>query len=173
MLFLHGNVHQETVNRALRILVQLLSDSTLLQRFHEGDIFGDWVYGFETISPEMCKLLESSTSNFNPLKRTMHTPLPGATLLSQLLPNHSQSSQVYLLMVAILLGRTCNDIPFSANFDLETLDSIFQAGNSSQMVQQAKICPDAAYVLLAMIRVLIHQVCELVSQCHTIIIIVR
>jgi len=42
MLFLHGNVHQETVNCALRILVQLLSDSTLLQRFHEGDIFGGW-----------------------------------------------------------------------------------------------------------------------------------
>ena len=163
MLFLHGNVHQETVNHALQILVQLLSDSTLLQRFHEGDIFGDWVYGFETISHEMCKLLESSTSNFNPLNRTMHTPLPGATLLSQLLPNLSQSSQVYLLMVAILLGRTCNDILFSANFDLETLDSIFQAGNSLQM---AKICPDAAYVLLAVIRVLVHQVCELLLRCH-------
>ena len=61
MLFLHGSVHQETVNRALRILVQLLSDSTLLQRFHEGDIFGGWVYGFETISPEMCKLQSSQT----------------------------------------------------------------------------------------------------------------
>jgi len=170
MLFLHGNVHQETVNRALRILVQLLSDSTLLQRFHEGDIFGGWVYGFETISPEMCKLLESSTVNFNPLKRSVHTPLAGATLLSQLLPSHSQSSQVYLLMVAILLGRTCTDIPFSASFDLETLDSIFQLGNSSQMVQQAKICPDAAYVLLAMIRVLIHQVCQLlyVNSLHVL-----
>ena len=72
MLFLHGNVHQETVNRALRILVQLLSDSTLLQRFHEGDIFGGWVYGFER--------------------------------------------------------RTCTDIPFSASFDLETLDSHFPIG---------------------------------------------
>ena len=160
MLFLHGNVHQETVNRALRILVQLLSDSTLLQRFQEGDIFGDWVCGFETISPEMCKLLEKSTTNFNPLKRSMHTPLPGATLLSQLLPSHSQSSQVYLLMVAILLGRTCTNIPFSASFDLETLDSIFQLGYSSQMIQQAKIFPDAASVLLTMTRVLIHQVRE-------------
>ena len=62
------------------------------------------------------------TVNFYPLKRSMHTPLPGATLLSQLLPSHSQSSQVYLLMVAILHGRTCTDIPFSASFDLETLD---------------------------------------------------
>ena len=137
---------------------------------HEGDIFGGWVYGFETISPEICKLLESSTINFNPLKRSVHTPLAGATLLSQLLPSHSQSSQVYFLMVAILLGRTCTDIPFSASFDLETLDSIFQLGNSSQTVQQAKICPDAVYVLLAMIRVLIHQVCELlyVNSLHVL-----
>jgi len=73
-------------------------------------------------------------------------------------------------MVAILLARTCTDIPFPASFDLETLDSIFQLGNSSQMVQQAKICPDAAYVLLAMIRVLIHQVCELlcVNSLHVL-----
>jgi len=73
-------------------------------------------------------------------------------------------------MVSILLGRTCTDIPFSASFDLETLDSIFQLGNSSQMVQQTKICPGAAYVLLAMIRVLIHQVCELlcVNSLHVL-----
>jgi len=68
-----SNVHQETVNRALRILVQLLSNSTLFQRFHEGDIFGGWVYGFDT-SPEMCELLESSTVNFNPLRRSVHSP---------------------------------------------------------------------------------------------------
>ena len=157
MLFLHNNIHKETVNRALRILVQLLSDSTLLQKFHEGDIFGGWVHGFETISPEMSQLLETSTANFNPFKPSMHKPLPGAAVLSVLLPNHSHSSQVYLLMVAILLGRTCTDIPFSANFDLEALDLIFQVGSSSRM-EQAKICPDAAYVLLAMARALVHQV---------------
>jgi len=69
-----------------------------------------------------------------------------------------------------LLGRTCTDIPFSASFDLETLDSILQLGNSSQMVQQVQICPDAVYVLLAMIRVLIHQVCELlyVNSLHVL-----
>ena len=157
MLFLHSNIHKETVNRALRILVQLLSDATLLQKFHEGDIFGGWVHGFETISPEMSHLLETSTTNFNPFKPSMHKPLPGAAVLSVLLPNHSQSAQVFLLMVAILLGRTCTDIPFSANFDLEALDLIFQVGSSSRM-EQAKICPDAAYVLLAMARALVHQV---------------
>jgi len=38
------------------------------------------------------------------------------------------------------------------------------------MVQQAKICPDATYVLLAMIQVLIHQVCELlcVNSLHVL-----
>ena len=76
-------------------------------------------------------------------------------------------------MVAILLGRTCTDIPLSASFDLETLDSIFQLGNLSPMVQQAKICPDTAYVLLAMIRVLIHQVLELlyVNSLHVLSVV--
>jgi len=39
---------------------------------------------------------------------------------------------------------------------------IFRLGNLSQTVQLAKICPDATYVLLATIWVLIYQVCELV-----------
>jgi len=74
-------------------------------------------------------------------------------------------------MVAILLGRTCTNIPLSASFDLETLDSIFQLGYSSQMIKQAKIFPDAASVLLTMTRVLIHQDSSYVQQKKALVLI--
>ena len=37
MLFLHPHIHRETVNRAFRILVQLLSDQGLLSKFRDGE----------------------------------------------------------------------------------------------------------------------------------------
>lgn len=157
MLFLQANLHTETVVRALRMLVYLLCEPALKQKFRDGDIFGGWVHGFETISIEMTKLLNESP-NFSPLSASMKSPLPGAAVLSQLLPNHIHSSQVFLLMIAILLGRSGSDIPFSANFDLECFDSVFHISSMLQMGRPMTLCPDAVHVLLAMTRAILHQV---------------
>ena len=59
-------------------------------------------------------------------------------------------------MIALLLGKTGLNIPFSAPFDMETLDNVFQVGDSAAM-NSVRLCPDAAFVLLAMARVLLHQ----------------
>ena len=112
---------------------------------------------------EMSELLDSSTDMFRPLRAGSQLPLPGAAVLSILLPNHLQSPQVFLLVFAILLGNSGNDIPFSASFDLEALDSIFHVGSLLQSGQQVRLCPDAAYILLAMTRVLLHQVCPVTN----------
>ena len=60
-------------------------------------------------------------------------------------------------MIALLLGKTGISIPFSASFNMETLDNVFQVGDSAAM-NSVRLCPDAAFVLLAMARVLLHQV---------------
>ena len=154
MVFLQADIHLDTVIKALRILVHLLCDRTLFQKFHDGEIFGAWVHGFESISVEMSGLLTTSTS-FNPLRGTQtQMPLPGAAVLAQYLPHHLQSPQVFLLMIAILLGRPATEIPFSAKFDMETMDTIFQISNSAHL-SKIKLCADAAFVLLAMVRVLL------------------
>ena len=160
MLFLQPSLHTDTVSRALRILVLLLSsDRRLLARFQEGDIFGQWVKGFERLTPEMLSMLETSVTQLNPLKSSQSQfPLPGTAILSHLLPHHLHSAQVFLLLVAFLLGCGVQDIPFSAPFDMETLDNIFDIGNPARMAT-TQICPDAAFILLAMARVMLHQVC--------------
>ena len=157
LLFLQPNIHSDTITRALRILIQLLSVEKLQQKFHEGDIFGSWVKGFEKLPMEMRNMLETSVTQVNPLKLNAQFPLPGIAVLSHLLPHHLHSPQVYLLMVAFLLGKTGLDIPFSASFNMETLDNMFQIGNTAGMAN-VRLCPDAAFVLLAMGRVLLHQV---------------
>ena len=157
LLFLHANTHTDTVSRALRLLVQLLSIERLQQRFHEGEIFGPWVKGFENLPPDISTLLETSMTQVNPLKPQSQFPLPGAPILSRLLPHHLHSPQVFLLMIAFLLGKTGLSIPFSASFTMETLDNVFQVGDTVIMTN-VRLCPDAAFVLLAMARVLLHQV---------------
>lgn len=157
LLFLHRNTHTETVTHALRILIQLLSIEKLQQKFHEGEIFGSWVKGFENLPPELSTLLETTITQFNPLKPHSQFPLPGVAILSHVLPHHLHSPQVFLLMIAFLLGKTGLDIPFSATFDMETLDNAFQVG-SSVAITSVRLCPDAAFVLLAMARVMLHQV---------------
>lgn len=126
-----------------------------------------WVQGFESISREMTDLISNAVPHFNPLRlqgggassvSTTTTTLQGTQLLCQLLPHH-QSPQVYLLLVAVLLGRPAIDIPFSARFDLESLDAIFQTGSGlQQSLGSVRLCADAAFVLLAMARAIVHKV---------------
>ena len=162
MLFMQAAIHIDTVVRALRILVQLLHDTFLSSKFHEGEIFGGWVVGFGGVSDEMTKMIKDATTHFSPLielqKSNPQLPLSGAAVLANLLPHHANSAQVYLLMVAVLLGRTCMDIPFSASFDMETLDQVFSISNAEQWSHHTKITGEAAYVLLAVTRTLLHQV---------------
>lgn len=157
LLFLHKNTHTDTVTRALRMLIQLLTLEKIQQKFHDGDISGPWLRGFEMLPPEMTTLLETSVTQINPLKPHSQFPLPGVAILSQLLPNHFQSSQVFLLLIAFLLGKSGLTIPYSATFNMETLDNVFQVGNTAVM-STVRLCPDAAFVLLAMARVLLHKV---------------
>ena len=158
MLFMDASIHAETVSRAVRILIQLLTDPTLRVKFHEGDIFGGWVQGFDSISSDMSRLLSRSVSHFNPLKPSTNSQLSGASVMSYILPHHAHVSHLFLLLVASLLGKSSTDIPFSSRFNTETLEDLFSIGDTTNMAHHFKIFTDAAYVLLALTRSLLHQV---------------
>ena len=158
MLFMDASIHAETVSRAVRILIQLLTDPTLRVKFHEGDIFGGWVQGFDSISSDMSRLLSTSVSHFNPLKPHTNSQLSGASVMTYILPHHAHVSHLFLLLVASLLGKSSTDIPYSSQFNTETLEDLFSIGDTTNMAQHFKIFTDAAYVLLALTRSLLHQV---------------
>ena len=153
-----ASIHAETVSRAVRILIQLLTDPTLRLKFHDGEIFGGWVQGFDSISTNMSRLLSTSVPNFNPLRPSTNSQLAGASVLTYLLPHHAHLSHLFLLLVANLLGKASTDIPYSSQFNTETLEDLFSIGDTTNMAQQYKIFTDAAYVLLALTRSLLHQV---------------
>ena len=64
---------------------------------------------------------------------------------------------MYLLVIALLLGKPVSDVPNNAPFDLESLDSVFQM-SSMEHKGKMNICMDAVYILLTITRVLLHPV---------------
>ncbi len=119
--------------------------------------------GFDTISMEMTNLVVKSLTYLNPFQTPPTQQIPGPTILSHLLPNHSDLSQIYLLLSANMLGRQCTDIPFNARFDMETLEEVFSIGDQGVMAEY-RVSGDAAYILLAVARALLHKVSHGVSS---------
>lgn len=78
-------------------------------------------------------------------------------MLSHLLPRHSGLSQIYLLLSANMLGRQCTDIPYTARFDMETLEEVFNIGDQGVMAEYC-VSGDAACILLTVARTLLHKV---------------
>ena len=113
----------------------------------------------------LCTIIMLMSITITSLSHTPSFILSGTNVLAHILPHHANLSQVYLLMVTNLLGKTCIDIPYSAQFDTETLEELFHIVDTSSMAQQFKISGDAAHVLLAITRSLLHQVLECVTVC--------
>ncbi|XP_019848853.1 PREDICTED: WD repeat and FYVE domain-containing protein 3-like isoform X2 [Amphimedon queenslandica] len=160
LLFLQPQVHRENVIKLLRMLVLiLLSDSKLRKNFTNGDIFGGWLHGMRTVLPdysdEIHKIILFSLS---PDTRP-EVSIPGPIILSRLLPYHLSSPQTFLLIIGLLLGTPVTEIPYTAPLTIDSLSSIFDISHNSKSTQRAnsRLYPDAVFVLLAMIRLLLHE----------------
>lgn len=159
------------MNRALRILVNVLADPTLLAKFREGNLGCKWLkeargFVFELV-PQMNQHYQQQFNNllspggiqaWKNLKD--FCSMPGFYLLSNLLPRHKESSQIYLLLIALLLRKPVSDVPISQLFNLESLDSVFQLSNMDHRHKlKIDVCMDAVNILLTITRILLHPVC--------------
>ena len=112
--------------------------------------------GFDNISKEMTSLVVNSLTYLHPFQPPTQQ-IPGPTILSHLLPHHSNLPQIYLLLSASMLGQPCTGIPFNARFDMETLEEVFSVGNQRLMASY-RVSAESACVLLAVARALLHKV---------------
>ena len=151
VLFLQPHLHIDTVTKALRLLCQLLRDHTIMQKFMAGELFGGWLHGMESLCPDMCVKFERS--KFNPLRASNSTLLPGIPLLTQFLPKHPKCSRALLILFALMLGTPSTDVPPSGTVDVETMDTIF-----SLKATRGPVCYDAAFILLAVVKDMLHNV---------------
>ena len=109
-------------------------------------------------------LMSPKGSHFQSLKAIteMTNDIPGFHLLSFFLPQHSESPQAFLLLIALLLGQPISDVPYGAPFNSDVLMGLFESSKSRVKTLKKKsqkfLNLDAVRVLLCLLRYLLHQV---------------
>ncbi|PIK52860.1 putative WD repeat and FYVE domain-containing protein 3 [Apostichopus japonicus] len=82
--------------------------------------------------------------------------LPGFTMLQWLLRQHTDVPEVYLMMLALTLGKSVNDIPPNFELDLDSLWKFLFEGSSPHDLK-INLLADAAITILALIREILNQ----------------
>ncbi|CAH1794598.1 unnamed protein product [Owenia fusiformis] len=169
LLFLQGHLHRSTVVLSMRLLVTMLSHSTSLQRFREGTHGGGWLNDTEAVLKSsygivvgfnMSSSNNKSQQNHEINQDTSH--IPGFTSLQWLLPKHSDIHELYFLLMALLLGQPVKRLPECEQFDLDSVWTFIFGVPASQSGakkanNRAELCPEAAFVILSMIRYMLNQ----------------
>jgi hypothetical protein len=177
LLFLQPHIHRETVARGLRVLVHILSIPYMYNKFKEGDLAGSWLEGAEEflvdlsvgstntdVSTRFYTLMSPKSGHFQHVKNIaeMTNEMKGFQLLSFLLPHHTQASQSFIYIVALLLGQPILEISYGTEFNSENLMKMLEmtksVEKSSTMKKGRKALKfEAVHVLLSFLRHLLHD----------------
>eukprot|EP01137_Pigoraptor_chileana_P012305 Opistho-2@64548 len=79
--------------------------------------------------------------------KTLH----GFRVLCEVLPAHSSSDQLYMLMIALALGNNASEVSFGAQFDWNGVQQFFATRVNPEQ-QVPLYCSDAVMVMVAMVR---------------------
>ncbi|XP_030628686.1 WD repeat- and FYVE domain-containing protein 4 [Chanos chanos] len=149
LLFMQGRNHPSTVLLALRLLTHFLSNQNILSKFREGVSPGTLIEKMEEPSIITDQLKGASWSY-----ECMSGVCPGFDVLQRLLVHHVKIPQIYSILAALLLGDTGFETP-ADQVDLdEVLQSIIDSSSNKKQVQ---LCPDAACVLLELVKFIINK----------------
>ncbi|CAL1540511.1 unnamed protein product, partial [Lymnaea stagnalis] len=168
MLFMQSHLHPTTVVLALRILLVMFRNSENIKKFREGSYGGGWMGGTEIVlKNQMSVMLGFNVGAHNPQEdREINHEVcrvPGFQALQWLLSRHNIVPDVYFLLMALLLGQ--QNRPLATDGQTLNVDAvwtvIFGVPASKPMHilsrETVDLCPDAALVLLAMIRYMINE----------------
>ncbi|XP_061175428.1 WD repeat and FYVE domain-containing protein 3-like isoform X2 [Saccostrea echinata] len=168
LLFVQPHVHHSTVITALRVLLTILQNPASLLKFREGTPGGGWLSNTEPVLKQHVGVmlgLNISTKNTGQ-KRELNQEVckvPGFTALQWLLPKHSNIPEVYFLMMALLLGQHVNKLPTDVELNIDKVWTVIFGVPASKPVsiaakeKHADLCPEAAFVILSMIRSMLNQ----------------
>ncbi|XP_069124433.1 WD repeat and FYVE domain-containing protein 3-like isoform X2 [Argopecten irradians] len=169
LLFVQGHVHPSTVIMALHILLVMLQNPLAVQRFREGNPGGGWLRNTEPVLKQHVGVmlgLNIGTNSKGGQKRELNKEIcrvPGFTALQWLLPKHSHIPQVYFLLMALLLGQHFNKLPEDCQLNLDAVWTVIFGVPASKPVsivakeKHTELCPDAALVIMSMIRSMLNM----------------
>uniref|UniRef100_A0A1A8MNN4 WD repeat and FYVE domain containing 3 n=1 Tax=Nothobranchius pienaari TaxID=704102 RepID=A0A1A8MNN4_9TELE len=164
LMFMEEHLHSSTVTVALRILVVLLSNQSILNRFREGLCGGGWLDHTDSVLTNKigtvlgfnvgrCAGGRSTLREIN--RDACH--FPGFPVLQTLLPKHTNVPELYFLLMALFLQQPVTELPDSlqVHFDLDSIWTFIfglPASSGTLVASIHSVCTEAAFLLLAMLR---------------------
>ncbi|BFZ02583.1 hypothetical protein BsWGS_05621 [Bradybaena similaris] len=168
LLFMQCHLHADTVVLALRVLLVMFRNIENIRRFREGSYGGGWMGGTETVLKNQMSVMLGFNVGAHTRSQDREIShdvchVPGFQALQWLLSRHTNVPDIYFLLMALLLGH--QNKPLNTTGQQLSVDSvwtvIFGCPASKPMQSLARestdLCPDAALVLLAMIRYILNE----------------
>ncbi|XP_076402904.1 WD repeat and FYVE domain-containing protein 3 isoform X6 [Peromyscus maniculatus bairdii] len=167
MIFMEEHLHPTTVTAALRILVVLLSNQSILIKFKEGLSGGGWLEQTDSVLTNKIGTVlgfnvgrsaggRSTVREIN--REACH--FPGFLVLQSFLPKHTNVPALYFLLMALFLQQPVSELPENLQFDLDSIWTfIFGVPASSGTVVSSihNVCTESAFLLLGMLRSMLNS----------------
>lgn len=167
MMFMEEHLHPTTVTAAMRILVVLLSNQSILIKFKEGLSGGGWLEQTDSVLTNKIGTVlgfnvgrsaggRSSVREIN--REACH--FPGFLVLQSFLPKHTNVPALYFLLMALFLQQPVSELPENLQFDLDSIWTfIFGVPASSGTVVSSihNVCTESAFLLLGMLRSMLNS----------------
>ncbi|XP_052591485.1 WD repeat and FYVE domain-containing protein 3 isoform X2 [Peromyscus californicus insignis] len=182
MIFMEEHLHPTTVTAAMRILVVLLSNQSILIKFKEGLSGGGWLEQTDSVLTNKIGTVlgfnvgrsaggRSTVREIN--REACH--FPGFLVLQSFLPKHTNVPALYFLLMALFLQQPVSELPENlqvsvpvtssrckqgCQFDLDSIWTfIFGVPASSGTVVSSihNVCTESAFLLLGMLRSMLNS----------------
>ncbi|XP_041911826.1 WD repeat and FYVE domain-containing protein 3 isoform X3 [Arvicola amphibius] len=182
LMFMEEHLHPTTVTAAMRILVALLSNQSILIKFKEGLSGGGWLEQTDSVLTNKIGTVlgfnvgrsaggRSSVREIN--REACH--FPGFLVLQSFLPKHTNVPALYFLLMALFLQQPVSELPENlqvsvpvtssrckqgCQFDLDSIWTfIFGVPASSGTVVSSihNVCTESAFLLLGMLRSMLNS----------------
>ncbi|XP_073985786.1 WD repeat and FYVE domain containing 3 bchs [Rhodnius prolixus] len=179
LLFLQPQLHSTTVVWGLRVLVVLCSIPALLTKFREGACTGGWLQDTDLVlQNRMAVVLAGCQLGASIPKREYRIETsgpPGFHQLTWLLQHHVDVSQIYFLLMALMMGQPVKLMPPESKLDLLSAWSLLfgVAANQpmSSVMSKITLVPEAVTLMLTTVRVLLYspqKVTSTESECDRV-----
>ncbi|XP_057628653.1 WD repeat and FYVE domain-containing protein 3 isoform X3 [Chionomys nivalis] len=182
LMFMEEHLHPTTVTAAMRILVALLSNQSILIKFKEGLSGGGWLEQTDSVLTNKIGTVlgfnvgrsaggRSTVREIN--REACH--FPGFLVLQSFLPKHTNVPALYFLLMALFLQQPVSELPENlqvsvpvtssrckqgCKFDLDSIWTfIFGVPASSGTVVSSihNVCTESAFLLLGMLRSMLNS----------------
>ncbi|OCU00170.1 hypothetical protein XELAEV_1800594710mg, partial [Xenopus laevis] len=118
IMFMEEHLHSTTVTAAMRILVVLLSNPSILLRFKEGVTGGGWLDQTDSVlTNKIGTVLGFNVGRSAGGRSTLREinreacHFPGFSILQSLLPKHTNVPALYFLLMTLFLQQPVTELP--------------------------------------------------------------